>query len=148
MLLFKQLIPLKMIKENDLRLNNLVMVNYKTDLLSKVTWIQEGSINVIFDRQPDLVNGIACSVNDLIPIPVTEKILLSCGFKKRKSCFGYWIYEIMFHHTVFSVEDVDFGLCYFYIGNTHVTQTRYVHELQNLYFSITGEELVFSTEPL
>lgn len=136
-----------MIKENDLRLNNLVTVNYKTDLLSKVTWIQEGSINVIFDRQPDLINGIVCSANDLIPIPVTEKILLSCGFKERKSVFGYWIYEIKFQHAIFSVEEVDLGLCYFYIGNTHVTQTRYVHELQNLYFSITGEELVFSTEP-
>ena len=83
-----------MIEENDLRLNNLVMVNYKTDLLSKITLIKEGLINVIFDRQPDLVNSLVCCKNDLIPIPVTEKILLSCGFKKRKSCFGFWIYEL------------------------------------------------------
>lgn len=136
-----------MIKENDLRLNNLVMVNYKTDLLSKVTWIQEGSINVVFDRQPDLINGIVCSANDLIPIPLTEKILLSCGFKERKSVFGYWIYEKEFKTIKMSVEEVDLGLCYFYIGNTHISQTKSVHELQNLYFCITGEELVFSTEP-
>ena len=71
-----------MIKENELRLNNLVMVNYKTDLLSKVTWIQEGSINVTFDRQPDLVNGIVCSVNDLISIPLAEEWLISLGLKQ------------------------------------------------------------------
>lgn len=136
-----------MIKENDLRLNNLVMVNYKTDLLSKVTCIKDGLINVVFDRQPDLVNSLVCCQDDLIPIPVTEKILLSCGFKKRKSCFGFWIYEIIFQNTVFSVEEVDLGLCYFYVGSTYISQTRYVHELQNLYFAITGEELVFSTKP-
>ena len=32
-------------------------------------------------------------------------------------------------------------------GETIKDNIKYVHELQNLYFSITGEELVFSTEP-
>ena len=129
-----------MIKENDLRLNNLVKWN---GLVQKITAIAFG--NCLLDKYPTADYPV--ELIEIDPIPLTEKILLSCGFKKRKSCFGYWIYEIMFHHTVFSVEDVDFGLCYFYIGNTHVSQTKNVHELQNLYFSITGEELVFSTEP-
>ena len=74
-------------KENELRLNNLVMVNYKTDLLSKVTWIQEGSINVIFDRQPDLINGVICSVNDLIPVKLNKKVLLKFGLIEKKNIF-------------------------------------------------------------
>ena len=130
-----------MIKENDLRLNNLVKWN---GLVQKITAIAFG--NCLLDKHPTADYPV--KLTEIDSVPLTEKILLSCGFKKRKSCFGYWIYEIMFHHTVFSVEDVDFGLCYFYIGNTHVSQTKNVHELQNLYFSITGEELVFSsTEP-
>lgn len=139
-----------MIKANELRLGNYLQLKGEN---FRVSEIQNNLQCVELKRKnlenPRLNDYEECDLdcNDLIPIPITEIILLSYGFKKRKSCFGYWIYEIMFHHTVFSVEEVDLGLCYFYIGNTHVSQTRYVHELQNLYFSITGEELVFSTEP-
>ena len=126
-----------MIKENDLRLNNLVKWN---DSVQKITAIAFG--NCLLNKNPTADYPV--KIIEIEPIKLTEKILLSCGFKKRKSCFGYWIYEIMFKHTVFSVEEVDLGLCYFYVENTHVSQTRYVHELQNLYFFITGEELVFS----
>ena len=135
-------------KENELRLNNLVMVNYKTDLLSKVTWIQEGSINVIFDRQPDLVNGVVCSVNDLIPIPLTEEWLLKAGFEKSFKN-DYW----------FSIKIGDKRLLVSILGNIEIEKwdrtminflsiCQYIHQLQNLYFSLCGEELVFSsTEP-
>lgn len=130
-----------MIKENDLRLNNLVKWN---DTVQKITAIAFG--NCLLDKHPTADYPV--KLIEIEPVQLTEKILLSCGFKERKSVFGYWIYEIKFQHTVFSVEEVDLGLCYFYIGNTHVSQTKNVHELQNLYFSITGEELVFSsTEP-
>ena len=129
-----------MIKENDLRLNNLVKWN---GLVQKITAIAFG--NCLLDKHPTADYPV--ELIDIDSVPLNEKILLNCGFKKRKSVFGYWIYEIMFRHNVLSVDEVDSGLCYFYIGNTHIAQTRYVHELQNLYFSITGEELVFSTEP-
>lgn len=129
-----------MIKKNDLRLNNLIKWN---GLVQKITAIAFG--NCLLDKHPTADYPV--ELIEIEPIPLNEKILLNCGFKQRKSCFGYWIYEIMFHQTVFSVEEVDSGLCYFYIEYTYVTQTRYVHELQNLYFSITGEELVFSTDP-
>ena len=33
-------------------------------------------------------------------------------------------------------------------SETHLTEIKYIHELQNLFFSLCGEELVFSsTEP-
>lgn len=126
-----------MIKENELRLNNLVMVNYKTDLLSKVTWIQEGSINVIFDRQPDLVNGIVCSVNDLISIPLTEEWLIKFGFKK--TWFGYE--NISTGIEIEPLENGDYTICInaneYHIGENF----KYVHQLQNIYFALTNKEL-------
>ena len=128
-------------KANEFRVTN--FVNYNGEMFP-IIFIGLDSVVLIRKDQ----STFTVKLDRIKPISITDKILLSCGFKKRKSCFGYWIYEIMFQHTVFSVEEVDLGLCYFYIGNTHVTQTRNVHELQNLYFSITGEELVFSsTEP-
>ena len=128
-----------MIKENELRLNNLVMVNYKTDLLSKVTWIQEGSINVIFDRQPDLVNGIVCSVNDLISIPLTEEWLIKFGFKK--TWFGYE--NISTGIEIEPLENGDYTICInaneYHIGENF----KYVHQLQNIYFALTNRELSY-----
>lgn len=141
MLLFKQLILLKMIKENELRLNNLVMVNYKTDLLSKVTWIQEGSINVIFDRQPDLINGVVCSVNDLIPIPLTEEWLLKAGFLYYKECDLYIL------EGVEIAGYLQESMSIYIFGSVDSIKIQYIHQLQNLFFSLVGEELVFSTEP-
>ena len=126
-----------MIKENELRLNNLVMVNYKTDLLSKVTWIQEGSINVIFDRQPDLVNGVVCSVNDLIPIPLTEEWLIKFGFKK--TWFGYE--NISTGIEIEPLKNGDYTIC-INANEYHVGESfKYVHQLQNIYFALTNKEL-------
>lgn len=133
-------------KENELRLNNLVIVNYKTDLLSKVTWIKEGSINVIFDRQPDLVDSVICSVNDLIPIPFTEEWILKSGkshlFRFQTCWRGRFAYlkingcRFMWFSDTNTIE-ID--------GGEYVL--HFLHEFQNLFFSLTGEELVFSTEP-
>ena len=126
-----------MIKENELRLNNLVMVNYKTDLLSKVTWIQEGSINVTFDRQPDLVNGIVCSANDLIPIPLTEEWLIKFGFKK--TWFGYDIISTCIE--IEPLENEDYTIC-INSNEYHVGESfKYVHQLQNIHFALTNKEL-------
>ena len=137
-----------MIKENELRLNNLVMVNYKTDLLSKVTWIQEGSINVTFDRQPDLVNGIVCSVNDLISIPLTEEWLIKFGFNSQYK--KGWI-GIDVKHS--NGTTTDFVLSYpqrmgmwqtffaFEYDGFRFVEIKYVHQLQNIYFALTNKEL-------
>ena len=144
-----------MIKEKDLRLNNLVMVNYKTDLLSKVTWIQEGSINVIFDRQPDLINGIVCSVNDLIPIKLTKNWFLNAGFKENKHGTLFLKLELdRFFEIIETANDFYCELVQLPELSSEdlmfitLRKIDYVHELQNLYFALKCEELVFcSTEP-
>lgn len=143
-------------KENELRLNNLVMVNYKTDLLSKVTWIQERSINVVFDRQPDLVNGVVCSVNDLIPIELTEEWLLKCGFQKKKDWSIHpnirnYRYMLFLNNFILRYDSRGYGdnskPCFeFTFPNPipeiySVVKVKYIHQLQNLYFALTGEEL-------
>ena len=132
-----------MIKENELRLNNLVMVNYKTDLLSKVTWIQEGSINVTFDRQPDLVNGIVCSVNDLIPIPLTEEWLIKFGFKAINFLNGYLVQEKGYKYMdmIIRYGCFDGHRFLFDFSNEKCVNLKYVHQLQNIYFALTNKEL-------
>lgn len=128
-------------KENELRLNNLVMYNYKTDLLSKVTWIQEGSINVVFDRQPDLVNGFVCSPNDLIPISITKEWLVKAGFKLCED-FKKGVYSDYYFKYPLKIRIIRDSISLFYRLEL-VQNIKFVHQLQNLYFALTGEELVF-----
>lgn len=68
----------------------------------------------------------------LEPIPLTEQWLLKFGFKKKQTHYTHSInrgYEF--------ILDSDFTLCDIDI----FVSVKYVHQLQNLYFALTGKEL-------
>lgn len=78
----------------------------------------------------------------LNPIPLTEEILLKLGFEKLTSkkdgfladtytCKKGTSFIVYFDGVRLSVS--------FWQGN----EKKYVHQLQNLYFALTGEELTF-----
>lgn len=75
----------------------------------------------------------------LEPIPLTEEWLLKFGFKKVKS-----------DYEEAETWDFYFGILYFDMANNSVKINgqyclynipEHVHQLQNLYFALTGEEL-------
>lgn len=77
----------------------------------------------------DLACGTTQYLKDVEPIPLKEEILLKCGFYKTK---------VIFHHDYFWSGSLnDNGLNY---PNLEVTM-KYLHQLQNLYFTLTGKEL-------
>jgi hypothetical protein len=69
----------------------------------------------------------------LLPVPLTEEWLLKFGFERRNN----W-----FRKGDFSYEDnkiyLSFGC---HCEGPEETDIKYVHQLQNLYFALTGEEL-------
>jgi hypothetical protein len=69
------------------------------------------------------------------PIPLTEEWLLKFGFVKIYNC----IYEIEMDGHVIEF-DLRFRKMSVYFGDI-LLQLKYVHELQNLYFALTSEEL-------
>ncbi len=73
----------------------------------------------------------------LKPIPLTEEILLKCGFEKH-SVTGWFMGK---GRTI--TIDLKIGLIY--INGNIVSKNknlfRYLHQLQNLYFALTNEEL-------
>lgn len=88
-----------------------------------------------------LSTHIVCSLDnahnfeDIEPIPLTEEILLKCGFE-------FFDNERIFNNFV--IEDFHNGNYYFTAGEgikLHEKHIEYLHQLQNLYFSLTGEEL-------
>jgi hypothetical protein len=76
----------------------------------------------------------------LIPAPLTEEIFLKFGFKRFGINFRFNNFE---YNPVTKNIIVHAGGSYY---NGFILRVDYVHKLQNLYFELTGEELVFSLD--
>jgi hypothetical protein len=77
----------------------------------------------------------------LNPIPLTEDWLLKFGFEKINHVHGYVFYS---HRK--SKISVYLDMKIEWMGYLTACKT-YVHQLQNLYFALTGEELILKEEP-
>ncbi len=70
--------------------------------------------------------------SDAEPIPLTEEWLLKFGFKRHPN-YSYWFCGriiLVIDNGVYFLCDVDMRI-----------DIKYVHQLQNLYHALTGEEL-------
>lgn len=147
-----------MIAANELRIGNLLQGNQivkVTAILEKKSVKIEGNISTF---------SVEGKTPCLTPIPLTEDILLKCGFdvstsadmydrdvysiqieNSRSLCFyncevtkmetgektivSTWFFDYEWEHSV--TND----------GDSFWNRPKYLHQLQNLYFSLTGEEL-------
>lgn len=80
---------------------------------------------------------------DFQPIPLTKEWLLKFGFEKKVE--GAYIYkgsEECYYGVLFG-EKIYFTIFedYTFIDRYEVRSIRYIHQLQNLYFALTDEEL-------
>lgn len=69
------------------------------------------------------------------PIEINEEILLKCGFKHK----GNGFYEILGYFIELCNVGNEFYNCGFK-GKT-IGEIKHLHQLQNLYFCLVGEEL-------
>ena len=114
-------------KANEVRIGNYV---YNTK--GEVDIIDIDAINYLLRY-----GTINCQVT---PIPITEEILLKCGFEKKQySCrneYYYFINDIVLVKGQKTIVESD------YDGNITFALPLFVHQLQNLIFTIIGEELI------
>jgi hypothetical protein len=106
------------------------------------------------------------------PIPITAEWLLKFGFKDdspeycKDGSNGYWLgrYNYVYHglskeakyfrvyrnpETDWNKKDIRghrLGEWMFYNSQSWVRSVEYVHQLQNIYFAMTGEHLTLSNE--
>ncbi|HEY6901504.1 MAG TPA: hypothetical protein VI233_12705 [Puia sp.] len=141
-----------MLHAKDLRLGNKVF-NRKGEV---ITVQQLLSNSLIYDTQINISRKVAnasrfysdtyttevielvkeIDFHDVVPIALTPKILEKCGF--RNFVRDEWIISYGNTHTDFEFTSDGLRL-------RHSTPTRvgikYVHQLQNFFFAITGHEL-------
>ena len=84
---------------------------------------------------------IECDIENLNPIKLTEEILLKCGFEKVKNKIDIFEKKRL---RLFIGSRGQF-LAYLIEEDTtsahYINSYEYLHQLQNLYFALTGEEL-------
>lgn len=69
------------------------------------------------------------------PIPLTREILLACRLSKR--------FHKSYQIKPLSGEKLTGKWGLFINGRWEATKIEYLHQLQNLYFSLTGTELIY-----
>jgi len=128
-----------MIKANELRIGNIISKHFEDG---------DGSIEVvttrtIFDCQVNPTGKFSYS-----GILLTPEILEKCGFKKRRDEEYLFSIDLDKHISIVVNKDNFFPMLLqdaeFSGGELNVYSCNlinYLHQLQNLYFALTGEEL-------
>lgn len=122
-----------MIGVRDVRLGNILTVS---NLTGTVTCIDEEGIEISFSPSYNYVEG------SFIGVPLTAEILEKCGFETQKPIYKATGAEVVYHKLVSINSKIDLveesiGYTLSYYG----TKIKYIHQLQNLYFALTGAEL-------
>lgn len=119
-----------MIKANELRIGNWVKVENDFE---RVDNILEDGAYCYLSKEAESVFQPYSFIN---PIPLTEEWLLKMGFDEID------IEENKNNVRVFHLNGIYCNTLYGVYYYTHLLkQIQYVHQLQNLYFALTGEEL-------
>ena len=128
---------------NELRIGNYLFDDETNDIMivSRIEteeyteWNSGNEFNIIC-----LKNGFNKTYfeGNFRPIPLTEDILLKCGFKKELDAFyrknKSQMIEVCFHDNGILITNQ--SVC--------LSSIKYLHQLQNLYFALTNQELTIT----
>ena len=124
-----------MIQAKELRIGNWI-IDHEADSSVSIYWqIEEISKDGIKFRN----SSSWISNNYIIPIELTEEWLLKFGFDKWSNKFigidtQFEILQILNNGTALAYDEFNNFI-------TISNNIKYVHQIQNLYFSLTGKEL-------
>lgn len=130
-------------KAQDLRIGNLVKVN---DKIFKVSIVKDEFINCYLTTPTqEYKHTPSISINNVKPIPLTEEWLLKMGFNKDvKGNYRTNHYMFIERWYISHKEKYDKNFFSLIIHEDFITHINTVNQLQNLYFSLTGEELTIN----
>lgn len=126
-----------MITAQELRIGN--FFEGKRNIIEEVTSIYLGETDGNFILKSK--SGLLCGLGFAEPIPLSEQWMLKFGFEEYQ---GYYYPKgnSFSYFKIYKNEDGTFSL--------HLKDGKklipFVHQLQNLYFALTGEELTIQKE--
>ena len=136
-----------MINPNELRVGNKVTMPFLGDVILDVIGIAVNSENKTFIQTENQKDNFFELPIKHQPIPLTEEWLVRFGFEKAITAFTYfWHYKKIRISQNDTFVGKDTFLCML-IGNNLGTNIQHVHQLQNLYFALAGEELTLNSNP-
>ena len=123
-----------MVNANELRLGN---------------WVQhEPYPDEIWQVDYKLFESIDLQLVECVGIPLTPEILEKAGFEKLNTeMSGCKVYQKDFWRVAYSYRDENcFKLWHRQVSppTWRLAEFAYIHQLQNLYFALTGEELTLT----
>lgn len=136
-----------MIKANQIRIGNVFI----RELKNSHGLEYDPHFIITEDEMGKLFGGdVGLTLQDLFPVPITDEILERCGFEKDRE--GDKIYQVDPAIYIKLIIGAD-GIVYpHYMESTpedcNITalkSVQHLHELQNLFFALTGTELVIKS---
>ena len=119
-----------MIQPNELRLGNLLRDKVSKTELKIIELAEKDIVTYVIDRSKfPLEKGWS-----LEPIPLTEEILLKCGLKLITERTKNYMLKGISGEPCFHFNKNNTVSCY-------KANIKYLHQLQNLYFALTNQEL-------
>ena len=117
-------------KSNELRIGNLIEYRISDRFDKRKEWWEVSEIDA---DDIHWLSKVMPEDEDFKAIPLTEEWLLKFGFEKEYGAFKLkglkcWLTKYTSEPNLYSVN----------IGNIKLSTLKYVHELQNLYFALTG----------
>lgn len=126
---------MELIKPNELRVGNWVAYGDKYYQIEEILK-RNDNYAICFK---DLYHGVW--IEHVKPIPLTEDKFINCGFKKHKK--HDWVYNFGDYEGVQLVQSKRYGLGY-YMNEACIAFPKYIHDLQNIFFSLHKAELEVS----
>jgi len=125
-------------KSNELKSSELRIGNFIENTDSQMASYMVVNADVIKQNEHSMYASLE-------PIPLTKEWLLKFGFKHQyKTIEDQDFFEIIIDcnfKLYVSLNKMKVSICKKYVGNVYSKKIDYVHQLQNLYFALTGEEL-------
>ena len=109
-------------KSNELRIGN---------------FTKQGEVKSFVENGIHVGFGKCYNFNELEPMPLTEEWLFKFGFEYNNSTYEWYDKSAVFF---IQMNYLGFDLIAKF-KNERIKEIKYVHQLQNLYFALTNEEL-------
>jgi hypothetical protein len=136
-----------MIQANELRIGNLIQCPFEKDgpkHVVTITGLQHQYYPMISWSRPGCCPMPFCHLaDDYEGIPVIEEWLIKFGFVKCHPDEDRWQYELQLpDNNQLEYNERQTKWKWSYNGVCLPRDPEFVHQLQNLYFALTGEELM------